>query len=337
LLSVAIYLFTGPEIGERDEAISALKKSLQKTCGELDAHTFYMVDARLSDVILLLENESLFASARFVVLHNAELITKKDDVERIAAWAKGASRSVLVLASLATSVDRKLSALVPKGNTRVFWELFDSKKEDWLRNFFRRAGYGVESDAVSAILEMVENNTSALAAECSRFFLCFDKGHTVTQADIDNVLTHNREESAFTLFDALADSPRPPAARLESAAEILETIRAAKNSASQALIAGLAYCFRRLKDWHHFRTEHPSPTSFDYKVAGFGSVRVQTQYRKAAEAWKPAETDAALALLAKTDAELRAAGSGLEDTLLSLLLYGLVIKRGQGIDARQTA
>ena len=89
--------------------------------------------------------------------------------------------------------------VIPKDHKRVFWELFENRKEEWIVNFFRKAGYSVEEDAVATILELVENNTDALKTACSRITLFFPAGHRVTEADCDAMLAHNREETPFSL------------------------------------------------------------------------------------------------------------------------------------------
>ena len=80
--------------------------------------------------------------------------------------------------------------------------MFENRKPQWVENFFRKNGFSISPDAVEQILEMVENNTESLKSECSRFFFCFEKGTTITSDDVEKILSHNREENAFTLFDS---------------------------------------------------------------------------------------------------------------------------------------
>ena len=72
-----VYLFAGPEIGERNSAVESLRQQARRTLQTLDEYTFYAHETSVSDVVGLLCNESLFAAARFIVLKNAELIKKK--------------------------------------------------------------------------------------------------------------------------------------------------------------------------------------------------------------------------------------------------------------------
>ncbi|MDR3311741.1 MAG: DNA polymerase III subunit delta [Spirochaetaceae bacterium] len=328
-MSAAIYLFTGPEIGGQNDEIDRLRiqarQGAAKAGSALDEYLFYAGDAHIPDVVSLLENESLFASARFIVLRGAESVKDRADVALIAGWA-GSEQSVstLILVSSEFRVDKKLEDCVPNPNQRIFWELFDNQKEQWIRDFFRRSGYSITPDAVEAILGMVENNTQAFRTECARFFPCFEKGRTITEEDVEQILEHNREESPFTLFEALADPGKAPAARLEQAALILRNLRAGKENSAVPLIAGLAYCFRKVLDWHRLTAEKPAPGDLDLKAAGFAKKRDQVQYRTAARVWSPVRAAAILALLSQTDANIRGGLSGLDNVLLDVLLYKCV-------------
>jgi DNA polymerase-3 subunit delta len=72
--AMPLFVFTGPEAGEKKTAVENIKKSLKKNAGVVEEYTFYASETEITDVVKLLLNESLFAAARFAVLHNAELI-----------------------------------------------------------------------------------------------------------------------------------------------------------------------------------------------------------------------------------------------------------------------
>lgn len=337
-MAAPIYLFTGPEFGERNAAVEAVKTALKKKYGSSDEFLYYAADTRLEDVVSQLRTESLFTPATCIVLRGAEVIKKKEDVELLSAWVTSVTpsakhknpldSSVLVLVSDEISVDAKLEKLIPKENKKVFWELFDERKEEWLHSFFRKNGYALASDAAETILDMVENNTEELRAECSRFFLCFPKGHTVTGGDVEQILAHNREESAFTLFDAMADASLQPQRRLENALSILQKILLTKAGNAVLLIAGLTACFRRLLAWHMLHANGAYVDDFSLRTSGFASKKARAQYNRAARVWTCGQCAAVLALLSRTDIEIRSMGSAFVETQLVLLLYGIILKYG---------
>lgn len=331
-MGAPLYLFTGPEAGERSDAVNELLKVYEKKLGSIDVHRFYAAETSVADVISLLMNGSLFASFRFVVLNNAEAVKKKEDIELISEWlASNDGNSALVLLSDEISVEKKLENLVPKENKKIFWELFQDKKESWVRSLFQRNGFRITDDAIEAVLELCENDTASLKRECERFFVCFEKDHVISAEDVENLLSHNREENAFTLFDAMTEQC-PPAERLENSLDILQKIRLSKESDSIKIIAGLTYSYRKLLTWISL-AENGIYDNFQLKIKGFGSKKMQDEYRRAARLWNKDDTAQILALLAKTDISLRSGGAVFEDTLLQMLVYSIVVKNGAPVEA----
>ena len=312
-----IYLYTGPEFGKRNEAVDAVKAAHKKKFGVIDEHSFYLLETPFNEVMTILQSGTLFSDGVCVVCRNAELIKKKDDIQMIADWLENPDPSaVLILVSDEIGVDSKLEKLVPPANRKKFWEMFESDKLPWVTSYFSKNGYRIQQGAAKLILELIENNTQALAAECSRFFVLFPKDHEITEEDVDSVLTHSREENAFSLFRELANSADPAPVRLEKGLQILQKIRLSKENSSVMIIAGLASCFRKLQDWHR-RGEAAVPQS-----------TLQKQYRSAAKVWSLGQSAAILAVLASTDMEIRSGGSQMEDILLQKMIYEIVIKSG---------
>ena len=67
-----LWLFTGPEIGQKNDTVEEHRRNARSRFGQIDEYTFYANDARIADIISLLQNGSLFATSRFIVLHCAE-------------------------------------------------------------------------------------------------------------------------------------------------------------------------------------------------------------------------------------------------------------------------
>lgn len=336
-MAAPVYLYTGPEFGERDEAVAEVKKSLVKKFGAIDEHSFYLMETPFAQAMTILQSGTLFSDGVCVVCKNAELLKKKDELEMLSDWIDGNPEpsTALILVSDEISVDAKLDKLVPLANKKKFWELFENKKVEWLQKFFTKNGYHINSDACDLILDMIENNTQALKNECSRFFLIFPKDHTVTCDDVEAVLTHNREENAFTLFDAISDSTASVQKRMESGVEILQKIQLSpsKDGSSVKTIAGLASCFRKLVTWHGLSNGGYGPSEEALRTSGFASKTMQKQYRSAAKIWTTGQATAILAVLASTDMEIRSGGAQLEDVLLQKMLYEIVVKKGGQLSA----
>ncbi len=328
-MAAPIYLYTGPEIGSRNEQVDSVKNSLIKKFGEVDNFLLYASDSKIEDIIAKLQTESLFVPATCIVLREAELLKKKDEIELIASWLKGAKdSSVLILVSDEISVDSKLDKLVPKENKQIFWAMDESRLSSWLQGYFRKNGYSVEPEALDSILELTENNTEALRTECNRFFLCFPKDHLITESDVEQILAHNREESAFSLFDSMANLSESPSSRLEAALSILQKILLTKNNSPVMILAGLASCFRRLELWHSIHAGGAYLDDFALKTKGFASKTARNQYSRASRVWSFGQCAAILASIASADSELRSTGQSLQETQLSMLLYEIIMKNG---------
>lgn len=328
-MAISAFLYTGPEFGQKNDAIDQLKKKHAKQYGNIDNYAFYVSETKLNDIFSLLQNGSLFSSGRFAVIKNAEQIKKKEDLALIEEWikiAKTDASTCIVFVSDENAVDKKLSNLIPKENQKIFWELFDNQKEAFVQNFFKSMGLKIETEAIESLLDLIENNTEAIKRNCERFAYLFPEGSLISQKNIEDVLVHTREESAFTLFDALVESNQNEKERLSSALDILQNILQTKPRAGIQIIAGLNYCFRKLILWHQLH-ENSRPTDFDLKIKGFSSKRAQNQYRKAQNLWTIQEVSLVLALLSKTDMELRSANAALENSLMMSLVYGICKKR----------
>lgn len=339
-MSIPVYLYTGPEFGERNDAVNSIKANIKKKFGDFDDYLYYASETSCSTVVSMLQSESLFMPATCIVYKAAELIKKKEDIELLSAWIKSVTptsnkpnpkdSAYLILISDETPVDSKLTKLIPKENQKIFWVMFENRRVPWLKDYFSKNGYSIQEDAAELILELVENNTESLKTECSRFFTCFPQGTCITPDDVDKILANTRGETAFTLFAAMVDKNQSQTKRLENALLILQKIRLSKESSSVMLIAGLTFCFRKLFTYHKLCSTG-TPDEFTLKKAGISTSSMRTQYSNAARIWSSGQTMAILSLLASTDMNIRSSGTALEDFYLQTLLYSIVVKKGVGI------
>lgn len=328
-MTAPVFLYTGPEAGERNDTVLQTINSLKKKFGDIEEYHFYASETPVSEFMTVLQNESLFANATCVIVKNAEVIKKKEDIEIISSWISTVSsdNSVLILTSDSISIDTKLDKAIPAANKKVFWEMFEDRKVPWLVSFFRKNGYNITDEAAELILEMIENDTETLRNECSRFFVLFPKEHAIVPEDVEAVLTHTREENAFSLFDAMSNAPEAPSVRFEKSLEILQKIRLSKENSSVLIIAGLTSCFRKIVLWHKLKNEGKAD-DFNLKINGFSSKTMKSQYNRASKIWTSGQATAILADLATTDMQIRSGGSLMEDVLLQKLIYEIIIKKG---------
>jgi DNA polymerase-3 subunit delta len=305
-------LFLGPEIGEKQDAINGIQRDLEKQYGDpAEKTSFYAGETPVNTMVSVLRNGSLFASSRLFFIKNAEIIKKKDETELLASYmASPQDDTTLILLSEATSLDKKLEKAIKPADKRIFWELFENKKQEWVTNFFRREGFRITPDGIETVLELVENNTESLRRECSRLCLFLDKAQPVGEAEVEKWLSHTREESAFTLFARLSEGD------LSRSLETLHTLLGAKES-PQAILGALAWCFRTLRSYNGLVDKGVS-NDFEFAKIGLRSSIKRKNYTRARSTGL--NPDLCLGLTAEYDLLLRSIGSGFETVLMDVYL-----------------
>jgi DNA polymerase-3 subunit delta len=300
------YIFLGPELGKKQEAVDSVKSRFKNA----DTFVFYTGETPPGVIADTLQNRGLFSETRLVIVKNAELLKKKDEVELLVSCICGMEDgSALILISDEIKLAAGLDDAVPKENRQVFYELFEREKTEWLRQFFAREGFAIDKDGADTILEMVENNTSALNRECSRLIAFLPKNSPVSAEVVEKWLSHNREESAFTLFSRIA------CGELSKALESLEALLAAKES-SMGILAGLAWCFRKLGDYLAL-LETGDVNNFELKKIGLSAPKAKDDYTSAARRFNAAAVERCLALTAEYDILLRSPLATLEEILMT--------------------
>jgi len=319
-----VYLFPGPELGKKQDAINEIKAKFPGA----EEFIFYYGESPAGEIADTLLNISLFADSRVVIIKNAENIKKKDEIELLSSCVKDMEDSV-VLIMLSDEIklpagleDAFFSAGVPKTNCKIFYEMFEREKNEWLVSFFRREGFNIDKECVNMILELVENNTDALKRECSRLiqFMLADKTKNeknITAEDAEKWLSHNREESAFTLFSRIASGD------LSKALESISVMLSAKESA-QGILSGLAWCFRKLCDYLLLIETGSAGNSFELKKIGLSSPKAKDDYIAASRRYDIDSAEACLALTAECDMLLRSPVAALENILMDRYILTLV-------------
>ena len=306
------YLFLGPEIGEKEDAVGEIREGLRRG-GGFEETSFYAGETPVSRICAILLNGSLFSDSRLFLIKNAELITKKDETALLASYIESPEPSTaLILISGETGISKTIEEKIDRKNRRVFWELFENRKTEWVESFFRRGGCRIDAGGVEAILELVENNTDALRRECSKLMLFMGKDRIINGADVEKWLSHTREESAFTLFSRIASGD------LSKGIESLHALLAAKET-PQTILAGLAWCFRKLRDYLALSASGGAGEAGMRKI-GLTSPKARSDYTLAANRYNMDAAEECLSLSAEYDVLVRSLGAGLEQILMDLYL-----------------
>jgi len=318
--SLDVYIYLGPELGKKLDAVNAVREKIKKAANGADVEetVFYAGETDISEIADTIQNHSLFAQERIIIIKNAEVIKKKDELELLASCLKNMEEQT---ALIFLSDEIKLAAGFDdiKANRQIFYEMFEREKSEWVKQFFNREGYEINKECIDVILEMVENNTDALKRECSRlmFFLPNSKEQTTSLSHPDSItewLSHNREESSFTLFSRIA------AGDLSKALESMSVMLAAKQSA-QGILAGLAWCFRKLGDYLNLQNQSDN---FELKKIGLSSPKARDDYAAAARRYNSEAVEACLALTAQYDELLRSPVAVMENILMDRYILTVI-------------
>jgi len=306
------WLFLGPEIGEKQAAIGQIRKNLSQR-GELEETVYYAGETAVPVMVSAMRNGSLFADSQLFCVKCAEEIKKKEDIDLLSSCLQSqADNSFVILISEETSIARTLEKIIAPANKRIFWELSDSKKAEWVETFFRREGFRIRKEGIETILELVENNTEALKRECSRLTVFLDKNREITGEEAEKWLSHTREESPFTLFSRIA------AGDLSRSLESSRMLLAAKE-APPAIFAALASCFRKLISY--IIVKGTGGGDEEYRKIGVSSPGAKRDYAAAGRRYDTAGAEACLALTAEYDMLFRSSSSFPEQILMDRYLY----------------
>ncbi len=137
-------------------------------------------------------------------------------------------------------IPEAVTRLFPDAQTIQFFEMFENKKADWIRMEFGKYNLSIDNNSITLLLDMVENNKSALEQEINNIATTLLQnnvgGKNVTHDLIEEYLYHSKEESPFSLFAALIAKKR------DKALEILDKLFV---SDPDGILPGLLWSQRR--------------------------------------------------------------------------------------------
>jgi DNA polymerase-3 subunit delta len=318
------YLLAGPEAGKRSAFVAELKEAIKAADKAApEEHRAYASETALGELLGILRNGSLFASRRLVEYRGAELIKGKEDLGALKEYlASPAPDAVLLLVTDSFYVEKALEDAIGKERKRTFFEMFESEKPRWVESRMRALGLSIDEGGIEALLELVENESGALDAACGRLALVFPKGATLTEEDVEAAIARNRQEDAFSLFERIVSSG------LEEALETLEAVLADRRGDAVQIISALTWSFRRIRALQGLMEEGEGLESACMRLQ-MRSKALQRQAAAAIRRYPAPDCERVLLLVSRADAKARSMGSSYEQTLLQLLVYGIMVKKGR--------
>ncbi len=336
----AVYLFLGPEEGEKLAAINEIREALRSRAGDIEEHSYYAFDTPAETVVGLLLNGTLFGGAVFVRYRSIEQLKKKTELEALIRYvASPNQQSVLILESL--EYDRAISSDLKKAvgpkQKRIFWEMFEDQKQAWLAGYLRRRKATIDAAALDLLLEMVENNTLDLRAETDK--LIAYAGQRISLTDVERFVYHARQENVFTLFDAIVEG------KLDHALDVAEKILVQGDATG--LIAGLSWQIDRLLMYREIRSRESDDRRAFSELERLLSTRsgkppelkkpIRRSLQAAAQRYSLGQCRAIALLTGEIEALLRSVAGELHKGLIQQYLYSVISRGGAWTPKRQTA
>lgn len=312
-----VYLLVGPEEGEKRDFIRKTIEEYQKKSGEeAERHRFYAGQTEANEIISLLKNGSLFATYKFVTLSGIESL-KQQEAKYLAEYVKNPEETAtLFLVTEEYRVPKSLENAVPKQRKKIFFELFEDRKRDWLIRYFRSADIAVEEDAVEVLLELVENNTLEMKIAADRLILFFGENEIISADEVEEFIYHSKEENVFTLFAELMDR------NFSSSLEILRKILLSGSSSEVQILGGLLWQFRRLLNLSLLMDRHYSREEA-LRETGIRGKKNQQNYVRGSNSFSTTELKRAISLIAEYDGLVRRSPGDAAPLLLDIFLYRL--------------
>ena len=318
-----VYLFLGPEVGQKFDEIHKIQESFQKQAGESsEIHKFYPYDTSVGEVISLMKNGALFSNYKFVTFMNVEELKKNEIAELISYIKSPGTDCTLFLVSDKSSVDKKIASSIPKKSVRIFWELFENQKKTWVANYFRKEKITISTDATEMLLEMVENNTNDMRIACNKLVIFFGEGSQIEEEDIERFIYHSKEENVFTLFKKIA------AGDFSSSVEILHKIALSGEGSPIQLISGLQWQFRKLLTLSQLFSKQYGREEALTKAQIRGKRNQQT-YIDGLKSYSTRELQSIIILIAKYDILAREMNKDHHLILMELFIYYCVMRKGK--------
>ncbi|MCH3908448.1 MAG: DNA polymerase III subunit delta [Sphaerochaeta sp.] len=333
-MATPAYLLLGPENGAKQERLQQITDNLKRTVGsQPETYRFHASDLDGDTLYTTLDNNSFFSDHRLVIISDIDVISSSMAAVIGKYLEHPSDQTTLVMESDNTFVKLpQITKHIPKDATIIFWELFDNQKEDWVRNFFRNQGVTITSDAISTLLELIDNDTAEMRTVCSQLALFWQTGKKKGAIDSDAVETyvaHTKNENGYTLFPAIASRDLKQALRILGA--ILD---AGDSGTSFSLHSQLLWQFRRLRSVIRVWQEtHNEATAFaQASILGtpypIRSLREKNSYRAGIRAYTEAEVTSALMALEDADIPIKSAGD-MTRLEWERLLFSLITQSGK--------
>lgn len=297
-----VYFFPGPEIGHKRDRIAAIKQALHDKNGEApEVYEYFPYDSRISDIVSVLLNGSLFSKGRLVIVAEAQALNE-GDLRAFRQYIKTPSPEAVLIficdeAPGSWEYPRVLAKALPKKAIEVFWEMFERDKRGWVTNFFNERNLKAEKAAIDLLIDITEGSSDSLREACELVVFSMDSKGTISESDIDRILEHSRRETGFSLFERFCRRD-------------LDGVLGALNNHSYSgsgdrVLSMLATHLARLSDFTSLLSQGMTPESVAAELELGRGKRILDTYMNGVRSYRMKELDSAVEGLIGLEAWLR--------------------------------
>lgn len=322
----AYYLFLGLEKGKKQEQINLIISDLEKKSSQkVDLHKIYPFDEELSFVLDIARNGSLFSSDVVIIVNQIDQFKAKDITLFSSFMKEGSSTATLIFLSdenSSSKISQSIVKQIPKENIQIFWEMFESNKKGWLKDFFSKENIVITPQAIDYILEMLENNTADFRVACEQIVLAHPKNQPLTLDAVEEYLFHSKEENVFSLFEKVVEQD------FQSAVDILHKITFSDSAAYPQLLGGMLWQLKNLLSWAHLYQQNYSFEDIANRL-NVKAKRVKSQMQLGCSNYSVNQLNDMIILTTRIDSLIRESKADVQQLLMDLYLYYLVVRKGE--------
>ncbi len=233
-----IYVFLGKDI-------NILNSKIEKLISDLKINNIIRYDyndIEFIDILNEVNYVDLFNEKKLVIVSSFSFknLTNEDE-EKFIDYINNLSENVIILRCIDDSIDerKKLTKLLKEKCNVIKCEKMDYRAlHSYLEDLFKENKIKITYDQVSRIMFLCDNNVDISINESNKLLLYKKDDKTVTNEDIDNVISKSNEKEIFVFNEKILSK------NIASALESYEIISASTDES--VIIDGLAKQFRLL-------------------------------------------------------------------------------------------
>jgi len=321
---IKTYLLLGPEIGKKQDFIDKLKKEQP----DAEYYKFYPFDNQMDSLFETLGNESLFSPSRFIVLDEIDQISKQGDIAQLVSYIKSPDKNAtLILCSKEVFLKKQNTiqrCFTKDKDLLFFFEMYESDKNKWLKDFFKKENFSISDRACEIIKEQIENNIQEFRNVCTQmavFYHSEEKEHPqITEEDVEDFLTHTRAENEDTLFKYLIKKD------LEASIDCLHSI-IRQTDVNRISIFKIWLNFRNLLSFKISETNGTNGKVFSTDK-GYLKAKDKFIFNSFGKNYSQKNTEDIMELISDFDFKLKGIPANVQPVLWEQFIYTVIIHNG---------